>query len=413
MSFVDVGSKQGDTFCVSIFHTGENTCDISLQNPLFSGDSSNWAMGVESLMVPLDGTRFLDKDHPLLFSLRRIQHDEQLDYEYTGFHQDEFQTEFDNVVPALQEWTEEATQLDHTSTPCRELGDLFDQIVAWQTRINDLINRVGLSRDDVVVPGSDSDDSDSEVDQSIFNGRWDARNMAGLPNSRRQFKHFKVRVTPSGLLRISGTKMFWANFYIKTTSYCRALTGLPEIVAMNSNTGEIMKEIPVDEYGNVDYNPDFSDPNVADAYTELECGGTTSLWGAVDTRLSISVATDLPTRRSLTITDDRQCHDFSVGSFDLCNELKIQTEVTNRLTSEFQIESEGRSGHVMLKKSGPPNYWTLMAPSTNLRHLRVRLMMRERVWDKATDKWRIVNRDLPVAPHQVWHCNLLFARRTH
>ena len=406
MSFVDVGSKQGDTFCVSIFHTGENTCDISLQNPLFSGDSSNWAMGVEALMVPLDGTRFLDKDHPFLFTLRRIQHGKQDQFENFGFFNDGFGTEFDDVGPELQEWTEEATQLKHTSSPCRELGDLFDQIVAWQTRINDLINRVGLSRDNVVIEGED-------VDQSIFNGRWDARTMPGLANARKTFKHFKVRVTPSGLLRISGSKMFWSNFYIRTSSYCRALTGLPENVAMNSDTLEVMTQIPVDEDGAVNYNPDFSDPDDADAYTELECGGTTSLWGAVDTRLSISVATDLPTRRSLTITDDRQCRDFSVGSFDLCNELKIQTEVTNRLTSEFQIESEGRSGHVMLKKSGPPNYWTLMAPSTNLRHLRVRLMMRERVWNEATDTWRIVNRDLPVAPHQTWHCNLLFARRTH
>ena len=237
--------------------------------------------------------------------------------------------------------------------------------------------------------------------------------MPDLPAERKTFQHLTVRVSPSGLLTIAGSRVFWNNFFIETSSYARALTGLPEIVAVNADSEEIMDAIPLDEDGDVVYDPGVEDPTDARSYDQIEVAGTTSLWGAVDTRLSISVATDLPTRRSLTITDDRQCRDFSVGSFDLCNELKIQTEVTDQLTSVFSIQSEGRSGHVALKKSGPPNYWTIMGPSTNLRHLRVRLMMRERVWDEGSNSWRIVNRDLPVAPHQTWHCNLLFARRTH
>ena len=188
---------------------------------------------------------------------------------------------------------------------------------------------------------------------------------------------------------------------------------MPEILAFDVDSEEFIRTIPTDLLGAVDYDYRFQDPTNARAFDPYDFAGTRSLWGAIDTRLSISVATDLPTRKSLTITDDRQCRDFSVGSFDLCNELKIQTEVTDQLTSVFTIESESRSGHVALKKSGPPNYWTLMAPSTNLRHLRIRLMMRERVWNAVSDEWRIVNRDLPVAPHQTWHCNLLFARRTH
>ena len=408
MSFVNVGSKQGDTFCVSIFHTGQNTCDVSLQNPLFSGDSSDWAMGVEALMVPLDGTRFLDKNHPVLFRLRRIQHGKTLDLENIMFMNDEIPTEFDGVDEAMQEWTEEATRLDHTASPCRELGDLIDQFVGWTSRINDLINRVGLNRDDAVDP-----DTGDDIPQDIFNGVWDAHAMGGLAQERKEFQHFKARVSPSGLLSMSGSNLFWSNFFIETSSYARALTGLPEILAFDVDSEEFIRTIPTDLLGAVDYDYRFQDPTNARAFDPYDFAGTRSLWGAIDTRLSISVATDLPTRKSLTITDDRQCRDFSVGSFDLCNELKIQTEVTDQLTSVFTIESESRSGHVALKKSGPPNYWTLMAPSTNLRHLRIRLMMRERVWNAVSDEWRIVNRDLPVAPHQTWHCNLLFARRTH
>ena len=409
MSFVNVGSKQGDTFVLGVYHTGENTVDVSLQNPLFAGDSSDWMMGVEALNVPLDGTRFLDKNHPTLFRLRRVQHGKPIEPENVIFYENGgLVSEFDDVGAELQEWTEGTTQLDHTATPARELGDFFDQLVAWGSRINDLINRVGLDRDD--LPNAHGPD----VPQNIFNGRWDARTMNALPQEQKEFRHLKIRTTPSGLISISGTRMFWSNFFITTSSYARALTGLPSMIAFDPATGDPIDDFPVQgPLELVDFPNNYEDPTNARAYDEFTAMGDTSLWGSTDTRLSISVATDLPTRRSLTITDDRQCRDFSIASFDLCNELKITTEVTDQLTSVYTIESEGRSGHIALKKSGPPNYWTMMAPSTNLRHLRLRLMMRERVWDERSGQWRIVNRDLPVAPHQTWHCNLLFARRTH
>jgi hypothetical protein len=206
--------------------------------------------------------------------------------------------------------------------------------------------------------------------------------------------------------------MFWSNFYIEASSYMQALTGLPGIIAYNVEDEEPhtnwVGAMLVQEYVN-----DYEDPNDDEAYEESEITGLISLWGSADSRLSISVATDLPIQRSLTITDDNQCRDFSIGSFDLNNEISISTEVTNQLTSVFQFTSQSRAGHIALKPSGPPNYWVQMSPAVNLRHLRVRLMIRERVWDELSGLWGIKNKVLPIGAHQTWQCNLLFARKTH
>ena len=150
---------------------------------------------------------------------------------------DEIPTEFDGVVEAMQEWTEEATRLDHTASPCRELGDLIDQFVGWTSRINDLINRVGLNRDDAVDP-----DTGDDIPQDIFNGVWDAHAMGGLAQERKEFQHFKARVSPSGLLSMSGSNLFWSNFFIETSSYARALTGLPEILAFDVDSEEFIRK---------------------------------------------------------------------------------------------------------------------------------------------------------------------------
>jgi hypothetical protein len=403
MSFVDVGNVRGQCFTVNIMHTGDAFVDISLQSDLLPSSAENWLVGVESLSCPLDSTRFLDEKHPTLLSLRRIQDGHPFNAPFTYLRTDGLATEFEDVgiEPALREWTDAKCTLRHTDFPCLEFGDLIDQIVGWCRNINFLINTVGLNRPDIPY-----------VDNTMFNGVWDAHTMAALPADKKTFQHLKVRLSSSGSLSIIGSNMFWSNFYIEASSYMQALTGLPGIIAYNVEDEEPHTDwvgpMFVQEYVN-----DYEDPNDDEAYEESEITGVISLWGSADSRLSISVATDLPIQRSLTITDDNQCRDFSIGSFDLNNEISISTEVTNQLTSVFQFTSQSRAGHIALKPSGPPNYWVQMSPAVNLRHLRVRLMIRERVWDELSGLWGIKNKVLPIGAHQTWQCNLLFARKTH
>ena len=78
-------------------------------------------------------------------------------------------------------------------------------------------------------------------------------------------------------------------------------------------------------------------------------------YGGADTRLSISLSTSLPVQRSLTITDEQEVRDFTLGCFALSNEVVED------------LSSQSRAGHVELKKPGPPDYWISLRPSQNVR----------------------------------------------
>jgi hypothetical protein len=289
----------------------------------------------------------------------------------------------------------------------------MDQMVAWCAEVNKLINEVGLNRADIGGPPI--------IPQNLFNTAWDIRTAPAAGNADRKiFRHLRVRVGPSGMLSIVGSKLFWANFIIDVSPYMQALTGLTPHIGVNINTDEVIYGLTV-AGGNVDYLVDLTaagggagtEWNNPVSYEMRTVTGNLSLWGSCDTRLSISVATDLPLQRSLTITDDRQCRDFTVGSFDLNNEVTVSTEIADQVTSVFTVQSQSRAGHTALKKSGSPNYWVALKPAVNIRQLRVRLMIRERVWDLKTNQWRIIHKNLPMERHQTWQCCLIFAKKTH
>jgi hypothetical protein len=410
MATVNVGNHRSQCFTVNVMHSGDSEVNINLQNDLIPGDAKDWLCGIQSLSAPLDSTRFLDETKTELFRLLRIQHGKAFTPQTTllrgtlpipgG--------EFDAPVQAdFQAWNHDTCVLRHDRTPCLEFGDLLQQMTDWVGRINELINIVGLNRG---VHGG--------VDHDLFNTTW-LTTRAGVTAEMAQFRHLKVRIGASGMLSIIGSNLFWANFVVETSNYMQALTNLPRYIGYNVNTGQPMGGIiPVDVAGLVDYATPVGGPGVFPSesqvsYSLVNIVGDRSLWGSCDTRLSISVATDLPLQRSLTITDSRQCRDFTLGSFDLNNEVRISQEIRDSVTSTFTVDSQSRAGHSALKKSGPPHYWIPMRPATHIRNLRLRLMIRERRWDEGVDQWRIVHKALPIEKHQTWQCVLIFAKKTH
>jgi hypothetical protein len=408
MATVDVGKVRSGCFTVNVMHSGESEININLQNDLIPGDAKDWLCGIQSLSAPLDSTRFLDESKPELFRLLRIQHGKAFTPETTLLRGalPPPGGEFDAVIQQdFAEWTHDACVLRHDRTPCLEFGDLLQQMTDWTGRVNDLINGVGLSRA-----------NHGGVDQALFNTTWDTTRI-GVTQAQATWRHLRMRVGASGMLSVIATNLFWANFVLETSNYMQALTNLPRYIGYNINTGQIMTTIPT-LLGVVNYDVTLGGPALypstsAGSYIIHNVVGSRSLWGSCDTRLSISVATDLPLQRSLTITDNQQCRDFTLGSFDLNNEVRISTEIRDSVTSTFTMESQSRAGHSALKPSGPVHYWIPMRPATQIRNLRLRLMIRERTWDVGLDQWKIEHKRLPMEKHQTWQCCLIFAKKTH
>ena len=208
MSFVNVGSKQGQCFTVNIFETGKPYIDVSLTSDLPPSSAENWLVGIESLSCPLDSTSFLDAKHPQLMKLRRIQHDTNHLHAFTAFRNSGAPTELDlNISIELEQWTEDAVTLRSDRKQMLEFGDLIDTIVQWTTKINHLINTVGLSTlDDPAQAGQPG-----FVTEDVFNDIWDIHQDDDAPGELREYRHLRVRLSPSGMLTISGSALFWNN----------------------------------------------------------------------------------------------------------------------------------------------------------------------------------------------------------
>ena len=77
-------------------------------------------------------------------------------------------------------------------------------MVAWANGINNLINKIGLNRQNTTT--------DPPISQELFNLFWD---LDGITDEKKlNYRHFDVRLSPSGMLTVIGSKMFWNNFYI-------------------------------------------------------------------------------------------------------------------------------------------------------------------------------------------------------
>ena len=139
--------------------------------------------------------------------------------------------------------------------------------------------------------------------------------------------------------------------------------------------------------------------------------GTKSCWGSLDTRLSISLETDMPLARNIVLSEEQETRSYSLGTFSLNNEVTISNVIQNTIMSEFHLQSQSRAGSVVLKNADNPiTNWVSLAPSTNVRNIRLRLQLRERIFREGTG-WAIVTRALPVASHNNWNAKLIFAKR--
>jgi hypothetical protein len=319
--------------------------------------------------------------------------------------------------PQILSWTQDRFRLRHDRTPTLEFGDLMESFNSFAGKVNSQIRYNGLNKD----PGVD-DDGDP-VDNDEFNQTWETGDLgtSALDEKKRRFRHIMFRVSPSGMLSIIGSGLFWSTFYLKISPYFQALTGFGEVLSVNVSTGnplDAFVQTELDIYEELGTGNILMDDTYVWAITNsdwMETHAVTSqrsLWGSCDTRLDISLACDLPVSRALTITDGKEVRDYTLGSWALSNEVRVTNTVTDQFMTEFDVEMQSRAGHVELKRPGPPDYWVSMLPNEHLRVLRLRLMIRERVWNETTAEWSIVHRKLPLNAWQTWNCKLLFCKKT-
>ena len=424
---VNSGSPHSESFSITVFQTGKSSLDVSLRSDLFpsESDASEWLCGIESLQVPLDETRYFSESTPTLFNIRRLRHGVagiparthlMREAPFGAAH-----TLSDlegwgggapppyNLAQAAASAAERSLTEDTVGTvrtnkrEVRELGDFFELITDWYVRFNQMMRTTILTA-------------------AYFNQDWNQ--PTATTEQRRKYEHLKCRITPSGSISFQFSKFFLSMFYVEVSDYAQHVFGLPAILSINLVTG-LKRETVVDVAGNMLslngaalLDADFDPTNFVlaqnDWITMYAINGTKSIYSSVDTRMSISLSTDLQLgSRSLVIVDGREELNYMLGNFPLDNSFKITSTVEDELKTLFTVTGESRSGHVPLKKPNDPIVeWISLAPDTNIRQFRLRLSLRERKY-LGNNVWTSIIGPLPVEVYTFWSCKLVFVRKIH
>ena len=401
MAVVDVGKSHSESISVSIFQSGTNRCDVQLKNALF-GDteqSDAFVVGVASCQVPLDGSTFLSDtvENATLMSVRRrrnaVAFTANLTHLFPVLDSDHASDLEDFGPPAnVRAYTTSIGDVRSDRVQIREFGDLIELLNQWCIQFSQTLRTQNL-------------------DTTWFNQDWNVA-AAALSDDDKRATHLHARITPSGVLSIAATRLFWNNFFLEFSEYGQEIFGFPQYITF-SDTGGILQESGfVDPDTNLmsSYAPLV--PTEAAWKTVFAANGDRSIWGSLETRLSVSLGTSIPLQRSLVIMDDKESRTFELGSWSLNNEVKTVFNIEGAsFGSAFTVETQSRSGHVVLKSSSDTiTEWLHLKPDTGLRNLRLRLYIRERIF--AGGKWKIEMRELDVKPWATWNAKLFFVRKT-
>lgn len=208
-------------------------------------------------------------------------------------------------------------------------------------------------------------------------------------------------------------------FYIECTPYAQEIFGVPAIISYYVQEAPVFRTYVTDpatglmSSRHIGGGIGYFDIGDSDWMQSLTFAGEKSLFSSVDTRMSVSLTTDLQLQRSLILVDEREEFSYMIHEAPLDNEVVVQNTISDRFHSEFHISSRSRAGNYMVKRSNDPiSEWVALASDIGVRTLRLRLNIRERVF-VSPGKWRIVVSPLPVESHTSWSCKLLFAKRIH
>ena len=404
MAQINVGSLHSESFSVSVYQTGKNNVDIDLRNNLFTSDSSEWLCAVESLQIPLDETTYFDEspENRMLFNIHRLQDGRDWDRTHSYLYPEASQghTYPTDMTGSAVVFTEDTVGTVRTNrSEIREWGDFQEMLTNWSIRFNHLMETTALT------------------ETGGFNFDWDqtVAVSADVTPAKKTFEHLRVRISPSGNFSFVMSKLFLSMFYITVHPYAQHIFGLPNIISYDLTQAVPTPRILIVD--NLENNMMQAPTTYVIANNDwmevFATSGTKSVWSSIDTRMAVSLTTDLQLKRNVIIVDEKEQRSYALGDYPLNNEVTITNTVSDQFLSSFSVTSQMRAGQLMVKRPTDPIVeWVSLANDIEVRKVRLRLALRQRKY-LGDGKWTITIGDLPVADHTSWSCKLLFARRIH
>ena len=114
------------------------------------------------------------------------------------------------------------------------------------------------------------------------------------------------------------------------------------------------------------------------------------------------MGTSLPLTHSALIEDNKEGPDYSLGRFMFNSGLRV-----GFIYGDESHEVHGPSTYELMNSEKRVMYHRLL-PQEKVSVLRIQMYIRRRVYDAATNKWKMRSDPLPTAPSDWWHCRLHF-----
>ena len=388
MSSVFLNRGSLDVTDVQIEQAGKSSAEILTEQPLLDS-TKDYVMGVTSCVVPLSEEPMMtyDVSTSQLFEVKRRK-----------FGAVAGQMSLDDDLGALgpHYCTLKAGYKIYSVT------DLVTFLAQWAAVLSNTIADKGLSLDGA------GDTLEVNVAIAARHASIDARVINGT-------RLLGISLTPGGTIQLVGSSIFWNNFYIITSAYCREILGFSGGTLSVSYTAG---QLNTDE-ANLLFTNQYADILIATPVTQLDPtipaqinGANYSIFRKTEERMLISVEVALSIPMNLSIVNGTETRTHTVATFPI--ESKVVSTVTagnGTLHDKTDLSIETHMGRIhLLKKTNGNVQWYPLTSSFAIQNSRVELFMTRRRFSTVNDvnKWYTDRKPFKIHDDGVWSASLKF-----
>jgi len=368
---------------VSAFVSGDPAVEMSFRNPVLTKSSDHFKVGIDELTVNLGNLSMLEGAGDIVF--RVLRRGNNAGNEHATFYVE------DGPAADVELWRNAFKfEVDRPFLTMLEIAARFAEIAgAVSTYINN-----GLAA----------------------GAGWTAQ-YAG-----HEQKHLQITINNNGQLRVSGNRLFWANFLIDvpTVKYRQIIfkdpakryvslhpaTGI-EVEApftINPGTGALISAV-FDPVWNINQAGALADLDEVDT---LEYAGDGNLLNSLDRRVTIEVGCSLPIKNSPLVDHGQEAPDFVIGRYMFHKPYRMDARPGLDHTPDIMI---GQLGTMTLQGPRDRIVYHHLQPQQKIQILRLKLWARVRTYNEQLATWGMKTIVCPVDPIDYWHVRLHFIEK--
>ena len=211
-------------------------------------------------------------------------------------------------------------------------------------------------------------------------------------------------ISPSGVVQLKGSLIFWRNFYITANPYAQQLVGIPYDNILFSGD-----EDP-DPKGLVGGDGNIVESGIAKAQNYIPAIGHYSVFRFIEERMYISLeAGDLSVPFNALIRDGRESKSFALATYPFETNFKTTIKTQNgKIIASTEIEMDTHIGRTHFQsKTDPAFSWFPLQSSYMIQNMRLELFITRRRYTAAKG-WFYNKKPVKIHDDGVWSCSLKF-----